>query len=195
MDNTERKIIEAAIGCIEKHGLDKATIRLIAEEAGMNSAAISYYFRGKDKLIEIAKQTALENGFEWNDYAHTDELNAKAQLTEVLFQLSEGALRFPNITKAFFMDAFLKGDYSGSGIRKLNEFLNLLCGKLLAKCPAVSEKSMREIIYQAFCGMVLPCVLMPNAFEDVLRYDFTDSDKRKEYTINLIDKLFAGVGI
>ena len=195
MDNTEVKIVEAAIACIEKHGLDKATIRLIAEEAGMNSAAISYYFRGKDKLLEIAQQTALENGFEWKDYAYTDALNAKDQLAAVLFQLTEGAQKYPNLIKAFFMDAFLKGDYSGSGIKKLNNFLNLLCEKLLVKCPSITEKQLRQLIHQAFCGAVLPCVTMPNAFESLLQFDFTDSNKRKAYTENLVDKLFAEVDV
>jgi len=195
MDNTERKIVEAAIACIEKYGLDKATIRLIAEEAGINSAAISYYFRGKDKLIEIAQQTALENGFEWKDYAHTDELNAREQLSAVLFQLAEGARQYPNLTKAFFMDAFLHGNYAGIGIKKLNDFLNLLCGKLLAKCPSLPEEKLRELIHQAFYGATLPCVIMPNAFEDLLRFDFLDSEKRKAYTDHLVEKLFAGVSV
>ena len=38
------KIILAAIGCIEKDGLRRVTIRGIARAAGANSAAISYYF-------------------------------------------------------------------------------------------------------------------------------------------------------
>ena len=193
MDRTEMKIVEAAIACIEKYGLDKATIRLIAEEAGMNSAAISYYFRNKGKLIEIAQQVSLENGFEWKDYAHTDAMTANSQLAAVLFQLTEGALKYPNITKAFFMDAFLKGDYSGIGIKKLNDFLNLLYEKLRVKCPSVPEETLRTLIHQAFCGAALPCVLLPNAFEALLQFDFTDSEKRKVYTRNLVDRLFAEV--
>ncbi len=38
----ERKIIEAAIECIEQYGIQGATNRRIAEIAGVNSAAINY---------------------------------------------------------------------------------------------------------------------------------------------------------
>ncbi len=48
MITTEEKIILAAINCIEKYGLENTTIRKIGEEAGTNSASISYYFRSKD---------------------------------------------------------------------------------------------------------------------------------------------------
>lgn len=43
----EIKIIEAAIECIEQFGLKGATNRRIAEKAGVNLAAINYYFRSK----------------------------------------------------------------------------------------------------------------------------------------------------
>ena len=49
---TEEKIITATVECIEKYGIKGTTIRQIAETAGVNIAAINYYFRSKDQLFE-----------------------------------------------------------------------------------------------------------------------------------------------
>ena len=49
-DSVEDRIILAAIECIEKYGISGATNRQIALIAGVNNAAINYYFRSKDEL-------------------------------------------------------------------------------------------------------------------------------------------------
>ena len=188
MDSTEAKIIEATISCIEKHGIARVTNKLISEEAGVNSAAISYYFRSKDKLIELAQQTALKNGFEWEDYAHTDELGAKEQLVSVLLQLAEGAARYPNLTKFFFTDAFLNGDYSGAGIRKLEEFLSLLREKLSGKRPDISDMCL--LVHQAFNCAVLPVVTMPKLFGGFSGLDLSDSEARARYIRDAVARLW-----
>ena len=66
-DTIEIKIIEAAIDCIEQFGLKGATNRRIAEKAGVNLAAINYYFRSKENLIERVMETTLHNAFDWDD--------------------------------------------------------------------------------------------------------------------------------
>ena len=48
---TRQLILEAAIGCIEKYGLENVTTRKIAQQAGTNIASINYHFRSKDELI------------------------------------------------------------------------------------------------------------------------------------------------
>jgi len=58
--STKEKIIVAAIACIEESGLQSLTIRSIAAKAGVNSAAISYYFGTKEKLVEEALNRTLE---------------------------------------------------------------------------------------------------------------------------------------
>jgi len=57
----EKRILEATIACIEQDGIDNLTTRKIAEQAGVNIAAINYYFRSKERLVEEAKQMTLEH--------------------------------------------------------------------------------------------------------------------------------------
>jgi DNA-binding transcriptional regulator YbjK len=54
----EERIRLAALECIEELGLKEATVRAIAAKANMNPAAVNYYFRSKDRLVE----EALQNG-------------------------------------------------------------------------------------------------------------------------------------
>ena len=50
---TEKKIIEAATQVFLRKGYAAATTREIAEEAGINSALLNYYFRSKERLFDI----------------------------------------------------------------------------------------------------------------------------------------------
>jgi AcrR family transcriptional regulator len=190
MDNTEMKIVETTINCIEKYGIDKVTNRLISKEAGVNISAINYYFRSKDKLIETVLETVLQNAFRWEDFAYTDNYAPKKQLAEILFQLADGVANFPNMTKFFFMDVFLKGDYSGLGVKKLNEFLTLVCGKLHPKCAPANKNEIRLLLHQAFSCIALPAFLMPNVFKEFSEIDLTDSAVLKRYIESTLDKLF-----
>lgn len=47
------QILETAEALFAKKGFDGTSVRDIAEEAGVNIAMISYYFRSKEKLMEV----------------------------------------------------------------------------------------------------------------------------------------------
>lgn len=57
MSNEEIRnlLIDTTVRLIGEKPSDAITVRELAREAGVNSAAISYYFGGKDQLIEKAK--------------------------------------------------------------------------------------------------------------------------------------------
>lgn len=50
-ENTEEKIITAAINVFLRKGRDGSRMQEIADEAGINKALLHYYFRSKDKLF------------------------------------------------------------------------------------------------------------------------------------------------
>ena len=45
------KIIEAAKTVIHRHGVQGATMRLVAEEAGVSTGAIYHYFASKEDIL------------------------------------------------------------------------------------------------------------------------------------------------
>src|SRR5689334_2697519 len=49
-ENARVQIVDAAIRLCAKRGWHKMTVRAIADEAGVNSAMLGYYFKNKDTL-------------------------------------------------------------------------------------------------------------------------------------------------
>lgn len=58
-DQRRREIIDATWGLIVRGGLEAATMREIASEAGFANGALKHYFPGKDEIIEGAYERAL----------------------------------------------------------------------------------------------------------------------------------------
>lgn len=62
-DSTRQALLEAALIEFAAHGLDGATVKSIAERAGVNISLVSYHFGGKENLYrEILKNFALDRG-------------------------------------------------------------------------------------------------------------------------------------
>ncbi len=69
IQDTRRKLIEAAGMTFAEYGFHKATVREITDRAGVNIAAINYHFRDKAELyaacLRAAQCTAMEAAGEW----------------------------------------------------------------------------------------------------------------------------------
>ncbi len=59
-ENTEEKIIKATFNIVQKEGVQKATTKKIAAEAGVNEVTIFRKFENKRNLIEATKDYYLE---------------------------------------------------------------------------------------------------------------------------------------
>ena len=59
-ENTEEKIIKATFNIVQKEGVQKATTKKIAVEAGVNEVTIFRKFENKRNLIEATKDYYLE---------------------------------------------------------------------------------------------------------------------------------------
>lgn len=56
---TDARILESAITLFAERGFSEVTVREIAEHAGANPAAISYYFGAKEQLIKQAIRSVI----------------------------------------------------------------------------------------------------------------------------------------
>ncbi|MCX7771930.1 MAG: TetR/AcrR family transcriptional regulator [Clostridia bacterium] len=186
--SAEQKILIAAINCIEKYGPEGATIRRIADEAGVNSAAISYYYRSKDKLIERAMEQSLANGFDPGDYAEYQNEPAKKRLEMVLLRLVEGAYTYPGLTRAHFFDVFMKQDYTNPAVAKINDFFKSLLGDLKTSKEITTEDLELGLMQIAAAAFLLPA-LMPDLFEGFSGYDLKDRVKLKAYIRRAVERL------
>jgi AcrR family transcriptional regulator len=60
LDATEEKIIKATFRIFQKEGIDKATTKKIAAEAGVNEVTIFRKFENKKNLVDITKKYYFE---------------------------------------------------------------------------------------------------------------------------------------
>lgn len=122
---TKEHILISTINAIEKHGLDNLTTRLIAEEAGVNNAALHYYYGTKDNLIEEAlNHTANHMLGDSKDILSTDE-SIETRLRELLVYIIEGVEKFPNIIRAHLMGPFYYADRRETLTQLLGSWIEL----------------------------------------------------------------------
>ncbi len=192
MKSTKRnKIIEATIDCINEFGIKNTTIRKIAEKAGMNSAAISYYFDNKDKLVEKALETTLENAFDWEDFRQFSPLPAKEKLFQIYMHLMGGALAYKGIARAHYYETFLNEDYSTTAVKKLNEFLEKVLVSIRVDLHFMDDQTLRTSLTQLTYSTMVSAGFMPGFFSEFAEKTLEDIDYRKFYLHTLIEKLFS----
>lgn len=83
----KRKIIaEKAWAIIEKEGIEKASIRRIAQEAGMSAGALRHYFSTQDELLLFLIEYYLGKGKERSDHMQWST-NTLQAVKEILLEL------------------------------------------------------------------------------------------------------------
>ena len=116
----EQRILEAVLDVIEKKGIQALTTRDIAQAAGVNIAAINYYFRTKDAAVAAALAMALRHMQE--DFAvilAEPGTPFMSVLEQALEYLLEGAFLYPRIVMAHFYPALMDGQYDTPGAQAM----------------------------------------------------------------------------
>lgn len=187
MNTPEEKIILATIQCIEKYGLENTTIRQIGTEAGMNSAAINYYFRTKDALMERVMETALKNAFDLANFEDSVGLPAKERLISVMDGLLAGALEYHGINRAFFLELMHSGRDATPMQKQCNLFLSVLMGELAAAYPQKPAEEIRGAILGIASATFLFPGLFPNFFTLAPEADLADERQRRSYVQYIVN--------
>jgi AcrR family transcriptional regulator len=184
----EDKIINAAIECIEKYGIQGTTNRKIAEIAGVNSAAINYYFRSKDALIQRCMQVTLQNAFDFEAYEKLPGGSARERCVAIFNELIEGGIRFPGITRAHFYDLLAEGKYDSLVVEKLNEFVHRLAGDLQTRGAGLEPQQLEMACVQITAASMM-MILAPRLFKSQLGIDLNDAQTREEFVSRLVNRL------
>src|SRR5688500_7063444 len=108
------RIVLATIERIEAGGIKELTVRDIAAAAGVNVAAINYYFGSKEALLAAALEASSAHArSDTEEYLARLEGDPEGALCELLLYYMEGALRYPRIYKAHLFRPFTEDDYTG----------------------------------------------------------------------------------
>lgn len=188
------RIVIAAITCIERDGIEATGIREIAREAGVNSAAINYYFRSKDNLLAVALEHSLDQAFE-EVLKDLDRALASGQpLAEALAQVLEEYLlharRYPRVAYAHFREALVNQRYDGPAVKRLNAFLTQLLERLQPAAQPRTQTEAQIALIQAWAPLML-LSLLPNLFTPFSQLDLDQPEQRRTYVRAMIKQLLG----
>jgi AcrR family transcriptional regulator len=185
------KIVFATIECIEEQGFQALTIRSIASKAGVNSAAINYYFSTKDKLVEEALHRTLEEFKKIpEETLQADSLDPQARLRAFFNALFDGLVRWPGIVRAHLQSPLFEENYGTRFVDTFNSFLTDLLRKLEEMPLGPKAHNLRLRIIQSFSAVLIPG-LMPGLFRYFSGLDFSDAEARRSYIDDLVTRLFS----
>lgn len=185
------KILLAAINCIEKSSLQACTIRRIAKEAGVNSAAINYYFGSKEKLVHEALARTLEEFGKMPDEATAPAVPLSQEFIESLFQtLMEGIFRWPGIAKAHLYGPMIENKCDELFIRTLGGFIDVMLAKFKKMRPGEKEDILKMRLIQMISAVLVPG-LTAGMFPLAAGIDFSDPAVRKRYVSELVIRFFG----
>jgi len=187
-DSGEEKIIDATIECLEKYGVQGTTIRKIADFAGMNSAAINYYFRSKEVLVQRALERTLANAFDWEDIATLPGSTPQEHCAAIFINLVEGGINYPGITRAHFYDLLTGGNYNTQVVKRMNEFVQYLCQDLKERGLQMEQHRLETGCMQ-ITSAVFMMILSPKLFQSSFGLDMANSAQRENFITSLVNQL------
>lgn len=188
--STREKIILAAIDCIEQAGIQAVTIRNIAKQAGVNVAAINYYFGSKKELVnEVLMSTTDEFVGLWQEALESKD-EPRERLREFCITCIDGAFRYPGIAKAHIYDPLILNDSQGYFVRRFNDLLSDIVKEMKVEATDEPESDLKMRLIQMISAVFLPS-LVPEMFRDFAGSSFSDAGTRKVYVDFLIDHYFV----
>lgn len=150
VEETRRKILDAATEVFAEYGFFKAPVDLVAERAGVSKGLIFWYFRRKDDLvIEVASKALPRDVMEAC-------LNSNLTGSELLKCIGERYLEKYSDPK--MRNLMLHAMSATSSYKQLAELLEHTCGKLLREVAlrAFGDAGTRELAkVRAFFGALL----------------------------------------
>lgn len=182
------KIILATIECIEKDGYNAVTTRNVAQAAGVNNAAINYYFGSKDNLLEETFTFTLSHFFiDLNEILKDHNLNTYSLLKVFLSFLLEGLINYPNLVRAYFSvpDVFHK--FGQSFLRQLEQFLETIAERIRKENSALTEREIRLSLMQIISVIISLCLPL-DLFHGFSGLDLKDPATRTAYIDHLLTR-------
>jgi AcrR family transcriptional regulator len=99
----------AAIRCVERHGIDRTSVALIAAEAGVSRPTLYAYFENRDQIVNQAVRAASESFVE-RVVAHARQFDTAAdRLVEAMLYSVRGIRAEPAMALRFGAGQLLHG--------------------------------------------------------------------------------------
>ncbi len=184
----EEKIIQATIECIEQYGLQGATNRRIAAQAGMNIAAINYYFRSKEALMKRVMKTTLDNAFDWEDFEELPSSTPQERCTAIFEDLIQGGCNFPGLTRAHCYDVLSEGRTDSEAAKRLNDFVSQLAVDMRQRGITLEEAELRMALIEITAAVML-MIMVPDLFQQSTDLNLCEPEARHRFVSRLVQQL------
>jgi TetR/AcrR family transcriptional regulator, regulator of cefoperazone and chloramphenicol sensitivity len=186
----KQKIILAAIECIERNGIQSLTIRDIAQAAGINVAAINYYFGSKKNLLETTLQLTMDEAYsEFESALRDPDIDPYHTLKAFLENTLWGSMNSPGVTKAHLFNPIYEKDKNNYAFQRNKEFIKLLVSRLAPKSDTKARKQMKFAVVQMIAAVVMVGII-PEIFEQASSLDFHKDKTQKEFVAYVLEKYF-----
>jgi AcrR family transcriptional regulator len=184
------RIFIATLACIERDGLDSMTVRAIAKEADVNTAAINYYFGTKARLVDQVLTRTLHEGLDGSLDEFEGIIAAKkgdivAALRDFLPLFFGQMLNWPRLAEAQLHEAMTQQNYDTPAITEFNSFLTRFLEIVRPVLPTRSEKEHRNAVLHLWLPMMF-LGLLPRAFENFGKTEIESPAWRGAYVSQLL---------
>ncbi|CDQ39301.1 forespore capture DNA-binding protein RefZ [Virgibacillus salexigens] len=167
---SKQKVIEAASSLFFQKGFHGTSVRDIADKANVNVSLISYYFRGKQGLLEFAVTNYYENYLNTLETAleeHKD-LNALDQIKELIFiiiQYKQDNHQFSCfIHRELSLDSVFVREMAVTYLAKENHFISKAFFEVVNK--RATSINDRNYLLMQLKGMLVTPYMMHNEWKD-----------------------------
>lgn len=181
------RIISATLDIIGNEGFQNVTVRKIAAAAGVNIAAVNYYFGSKDNVINEALRYMTDKIDSSFNFLDDLSVPPETRLRNFLRSYSDSMLTHPDVFKNYISQSIIKFEIDRNDFLKDSRF-----DKLKSTLEEIKEveydKYFAMRILQVIGSLAFP-VVMGGKIKKIYGIDYSDKETRYEY-VELLLKAF-----
>lgn len=157
--NVRQRLVDTAEALFTAQGFAATSIRAIAEQAGVNTALVSYHFGGKHALLEAVFERALEPLAEALQNLAAGGSTPPEALLDLLYRMGR---EHPNLLPLLFREALLPGGAMHDGF--VERFAPRLGGLFPVLLQREKDAGMlsEEVDPQALSILILAMGIFPH---------------------------------
>lgn len=181
---TKNLILQTTLQILEAEGIHKLTIRKIAAQAGVNVAAVNYYFGSKDQVIFAALQTLRARFGSAFAHLQNKQQPPRERLVAFMTVYCDTVFAYPNLVKAFVnqsLNAEIQQDYESFVRQEGLAYITQTLGEWMP----LDEETLRMKAFQMMSSLILILLVGKDA-GPVIGLDFADPQVRARYIQTIV---------
>jgi|SRR5690625_954680 len=188
---TKNNVVKAATALFFQKGFDGTSVRDIADKADVNVSLISYYFKGKQGLLEHAVTQFYETYFEHIEEAlkEAQSLSTIDQLKSLIFSIIQYKQSNHQLTcfihRELSLDSVFVREMTVTYLAKENHYISRLFYRALKEYN--NKSGDRHLLLMQLKGMLLTPYVMQNEWRNQLGGDYSDKVFINRY-VNIIEE-------